>query len=89
MMEDRFLIMFFVWNAMGTYVHQVITKLLYLLNQGETFTKVRIFVLMFLLRVHCLIFIQMRVILMDVVMMMLDEVSDVIFELSGSDEELS
>jgi hypothetical protein len=81
--------MFYVWNAMGTYVHQVITKLLYLLNQGETFTKVRIFVLMFLLRVHCLIFIQMRVILMDVVMMMLDEVSDVIFELSGSDEELS
>ena len=33
----------YVWNAMGTYVHQVITKLLYLLNQGETFTKVRIF----------------------------------------------
>ena len=76
---------------MWTCVHQVITKLLYLLNQGETFTKVRIFVLMFLLRVHFLYFIQMRVagILMSVMMMMLDEVSDVISELSGSDEELS
>jgi hypothetical protein len=68
---------------MGTCVHQVITKLLYLLNQGETFTKVWIFVLMFLLRVHCLYFIQMRV------AGMLDEISDVIFELSVSDEELS
>jgi len=37
-----FFCLLYVHVEMGMYVEQVITKLLYLINQGETFTKVRI-----------------------------------------------